>query len=220
MIGKEIDLLRNYPKTKRDLTKRLVNKSDKHREIAKRFGRDFFDGSRETGYGGFHYHERFWQPVVADIKNHFNLSSDSSLLDVGCAKGFMLLDLKKNIPNITLRGVDISEYAVHNAHPDIAECISVANCVDLPFEDDSFDVVISITTIHNLDYDGCIRALREIERVSKQNSFITVDAFNNEDERARMEAWNLTAKTILHVDDWKELFAKAGYTGDYFWFMP
>lgn len=220
MIGKEINLLKNYPKTKRDLTERFENKSDKHREIAKQFGRDFFDGTRDTGYGGFHYHERFWQPVVPDLKKHFNLSSDSSLLDVGCAKGFMLLDLKKIIPNISLRGVDISEYAVQNAHPDIAECISVANCIDLPFDDDSFDVVISITTIHNLDYDGCIRALKEIERVSKQNSFITVDAFKNEDERKRMEAWNLTAKTILHVNDWKELFDKAGYTGDYFWFMP
>ena len=220
MIGNEIDLLRNYPKTKRDLSKRLETKSPEHREIARQFGKDFFDGTRDTGYGGFHYHERFWKPVVPDFQEHFDLSGSSSLLDVGCAKGFMLADLKKNIRGIKLSGVDISEYAVQNSHPDVADTISVGSCDDLPFENNSFDVVISITTIHNLDYDGCVRSLREIERVAKQKSFITVDAYRDDDERKRMEAWNLTAKTILHVDAWKDMFMEAGYTGDYFWFMP
>ena len=90
----------------------------------------------------------------------------------------------------------------------------------MPFEDNSFDVVISVTTIHNLDYEGCIRSLKEIERVSKKGAFITVDAYRDEEEKRRMYAWNLTAKTILHVDEWRELFDKAGYTGNYYWFMP
>lgn len=220
MIGNEIDLLRNYPRTSRDVSKRLETKSPEHRKIAQQFGKEFFDGSRDTGYGGFYYNERFWQPVIPDFKSRFNLTSDSSLLDVGCAKGFMLVDLKKNFPGIKLRGIDISEYAICNAHPDVADIVSVGHCDDLQFDDNSFDVVVAITTIHNLDYNGCLRSLREIERVSKQHSFITVDAYRNDEERRRMEAWNLTAKTILHVDDWKEMFDKAGYTGDYFWFIP
>ena len=111
MIGNEIDLLRNYPKTKRDLSKRLETKSPEHREIARQFGKDFFDGTRDTGYGGFHYHERFWKPVVPDLQEHFDLSASSSLLDVGCAKGFMLHDFKKLMPGITAKGIDISNYA-------------------------------------------------------------------------------------------------------------
>ena len=91
---------------------------------------------------------------------------------------------------------------------------------ELNFENDSFDLVISITTIHNLEYDECIKALKEINRVSKKNAFITVDAYRNDEEKKRMYEWDLTAKTILHVDDWKELFDKAEYKGDYYWFMP
>lgn len=219
-MGEEIDLLRNYPKTKRDLSHRQVNKSDEHRAIARQFGKEFFDGTRDTGYGGFHYNERFWAPVIPDLISHFGLTDQSSLLDVGCAKGFMLVDLMKQIPGITVSGIDISDYAIENCHPDVKKCIAVGSCDDLPFEDDSYDVVISITTVHNLDYHGCIRALKEIERVSRDNAFITVDAYRNEQDRKRMEAWNLTAKTILHVEEWKELFDKAGYTGDYYWFMP
>ena len=216
----ELDLMRNYPKTKRDVNARVEMKSEEHRLIARQFGKEFFDGSRDTGYGGFSYNERFWQPVIPDFQSHFGLTSESSVLDVGCAKGFMLVDMKKLIPGIKVQGVDISSYAIQNAHPDVANDVSIASCDELPFEDGSFDVVISVTTIHNLDYEGCIRSLKEIERVSKIGAFITVDAYRDEEEKRRMYAWNLTAKTILHVDEWKELFDKAGYTGNYYWFMP
>ena len=219
-MGQEIDLMRNYPKSKRDLKQRVTVKTAQHRAIARQFGKEFFDGTRDTGYGGFGYSEKFWQPVIPDIQAHFNLQPESSLLDVGCAKGFMLVDLKKQIPGLTLHGVDISTYALEHGHPDVIDNLSLASCDDLPFADNSFDVVISITTVHNMDYDGCVRSLREIERVAKRGAFITVDAYRDSLEKERMEAWNLTAQTILHVDAWKELFKEAGYTGDYYWFIP
>jgi hypothetical protein len=81
-------------------------------------------------------------------------------------------------------------------------------------------VVISITTVHNLERAECARALQEIERVSRGKSFITVDAYRNDEEKDLMLAWNLTAKTVMHVDEWKAFFKEAGYTGDYYWFMP
>ena len=71
-----------------------------------------------------------------------------------------------------------------------------------------------------MDRAGVIKSLQEINRVTTQGSFITVDAYRDEEEKARMFAWNLTAKTILHVDEWKELFDEANYEGDYFWFIP
>jgi SAM-dependent methyltransferase len=219
-IGQEIDLLVNYPKAKRNVEDRGQSKTEEDRRIARQFGQEFFDGDRSRGYGGFRYMSRFWQPVIPTFQQHFGLSSASSVLDVGCAKGFMMHDMAELIPGITVKGVDVSEYAIANAIEDMRAHVQVADARKLPFPDKSFDVVISINTIHNLVRDECAQALREIERVSKGRSYVTVDAYRTEVEKTRMYAWNLTAQTILHVDEWKAFFAEVGYTGDYYWFIP
>jgi SAM-dependent methyltransferase len=219
-MGKEIDLLVNYPKAKRNIEARGQEKTEKDRLIARKFGKEFFDGDRSHGYGGFSYNSRFWTPVVPTLKEYFNLTSDSSLLDVGCAKGFMLHDIDATIQGINIKGVDVSEYAITNAIENMKKNIQVADARDLPFEDNSFDVVISINTIHNLEKNELAKALQEIERVSRGKSFITVDAYNSDEEKERMYAWNLTAKTIMSVDEWISFFSEVGYTGDYYWFTP
>ena len=219
-MGKEIDLLKNYPKAKRNLEQRLDQKSEYDREIARRFGQEFFDGDRKQGYGGFKYNPRFWKPVIPTFVDYWGLTSDSKVLDVGCAKGFMLHDLSEAIPGIELKGVDISDYAIENCIDSMKSNVEVANAKSLPFDDDSFDVVVSINTIHNLEQKECAEALREIERVASKSSFVTVDAYRNQYEKDRMYAWNLTAKTIMSVKDWIEFFNDVGYTGDYHWFIP
>ena len=219
-MGKEVDLLVNYPKANRNVKARGLEKTEKDREIARKFGKEFFDGNRSHGYGGFSYNPKFWSPVVPTLKEYFSLSSSTSLLDVGCAKGFMLNDIAKAIEGISLKGIDISEYAIANSIEDMRQNLVVANAKDLPFDDNSFDVVISINTVHNLEKDELAQALQEIERVSKDKSFITVDAYNSEAEKQRMYAWNLTAKTIMSVDEWVSFFNDVGYTGDYYWFIP
>jgi SAM-dependent methyltransferase len=219
-MGKEIDLLANYPKAKRDVEARGLEKTEKDREIARKFGKEFFDGERSHGYGGFYYNPRFWSPVVPTLKDYFALSSESSLLDIGCGKGFMLYDISKEIPGISIKGIDVSEYAITNSIKDIQSDLQVADARILPFEDNSFDVVISINTIHNLEKEDLALALSEIERVSKGKSFITVDAYTSDEEKERMYAWNLTAKTIMSVDEWVAFFNDVGYTGDYYWFIP
>ena len=219
-MGREIDLLINYPKSKRNVDERGAEKSEEDRSIARKFGKEFFDGDRRHGYGGFSYQSRFWQPVIPTFQEHFGLNSESSVLDVGCAKGFMLHDMAELIPGIAVRGIDVSEYAIANGIEDVKPYIQVADARYLPFEDDSFDVTISINTIHNLEQEDCAQALQEIERVSRKGAFITVDAYRDEAEKERMFAWNLTAKTIMHVEEWKVFFNDVGYTGDYYWFVP
>ena len=219
-MGIEIDLMANYPKPNRDVSGRAESKSDNDRALARKFGKEFFDGDRSHGYGGFSYNSRFWEPVVPTFKDHWDMQPGNSLLDVGCAKGFMMYDFHRLIPGLAVEGIDISDYAIENGMEEMKPYLKVASADDLPYEDNSFDYTISITTVHNFDTDGVIKALQELERVSRKGSFITVDAYTNNDEKQRMHAWNLTAKTILHVDEWKELFDEAGYTGDYFWFMP
>jgi len=219
-MGKEIDLLEHYPKAKRNLDARAAEKTEADREIARRFNKDFFDGDRRHGYGGFSYMPRFWQPVIPTFQNHWKLNESSSVLDVGCAKGFMIYDMSQLIPGITVKGIDVSQYAIDNAIETMRPHVQVANATALPFADKSFDIVISINTIHNLDRGCCAQALREIERVARSGSFISVDAYRNDEEKERMYAWNLTAKTIMSVDEWVVFFKEVGYTGDYYWFIP
>ncbi|WP_417552497.1 class I SAM-dependent methyltransferase [Marinomonas fungiae] len=219
-MGQEIDLMANYPRSKRNVDARGQEKTEADRAIARQFGEAFFDGERSTGYGGFHYNERFWTPVIPTFQEHFGLDSNSSVLDVGCAKGFMLYDMQRLIPGIQLAGVDVSEYAIQHAKEEVKDLVAVGDARKLPYEDNSFDVVISVTTLHNLEVDELAVALQEVERVARKGSFITLDAYRNDEEKARMEAWNLTAKTMMHVDEWKAFFKKVGYTGDYYWFIP
>ncbi len=219
-MGNEIDLLVNYPRTKRDVNQRAKEKTEEDRIIARQFGKEFFDGDRKHGYGGFSYHPRFWQPVMPTLTEHFELTSTDKLLDIGCAKGFMLYDLVQSIPGMQCFGIDISEYAIKQSLFHVKPNLMVATAEALPFPDKSFDVIISVTTLHNLEKPRLIQALKEIERVKIRGSFITVDAYHNDQEKARMEDWNLTARTVLHVNEWLELFDKAGYTGDFYWFTP
>lgn len=216
-MGEELNLMRLYPQSKGRLSER-PEITDDDRRISREFGFDYFDGDRRYGYGGFSYHPRFWSETVRLISEHYGLSERSSLLDIGCAKGFMLADFREYLPNVKLRGVDISAYAIERAYSTVRSDICLGDARDLPFGDNEFDLVLSINTLHNLDRLGVIDALREIERVSRGSAFIMVDGWRSEQERSNMEAWVLTAKTMLHTDSWLQIFEEASYTGDYcFW---
>ena len=178
-MGMEVDLLANYPRAKRNLDARSQEKTAEDRYVARLFGKEFFDGDRRVGYGGFTYDPRFWQPVVPTFQKHYGLTGESSLLDVGCAKGFMLKDFVEAIPGMTVAGIDVSDYAVANAVEGMEHFVQVADARDLPFEDDSFDLVVSVNTIHNLERVEVVDSLREIQRVSSRWSFVVVDAYRD-----------------------------------------
>ena len=216
----EIDLLADYPKAKRDVDKRGLAKTEEDRRISRLFAEQYFDGDRRYGYGGYRYDARFWGPVVPAFHERYKLGAGSTVLDVGCGKGFMMHDLARLIPGIKIQGIDISEYAVANAIEDMKPFIRLANAKHLPFADKSFDLVISFNTVHNLAPEECKQALAEIQRVSRKHAFVTVDAYRTPEEKKRMDAWNLTALTYMHVDEWKALFKEVGYTGDFYWFIP
>jgi SAM-dependent methyltransferase len=215
----EVNLLDRYPRSERPIEERARTVTAEHRRIARQFGEQYFDGDRLHGYGGYRYHPRFWRETVVRFRDYYGLAPDAAVLDVGCAKGFMLHEFRQLMPRLRIAGIDISPYAVEHAIETVRPCLRVGNAKQLPFEDDSFDLVISINTVHNLPLEECKQALREIERVSRAHSFVTVDAWRNEQERRRMLMWNLTALTYMHVDDWKALFDEVGYTGDYYWFI-
>ena len=216
--GHEVNLLDLYPRSSRPIEERGRAITEEHRRVARQFGQEYFDRDRLTGYGGYHYHPRFWQATVRRIRDHYRLAGDGRVLDVGCAKGFMLHDFKQLMPRLTVAGLDISTYAYEHAIETVKPFLRVGNATALPWPAAAFDLVISINTIHNLPLEECERALREIQRVSRTHAFVTVDAWRTDAERERLMQWNVTALTYMHVDAWKKLFDEVGYTGDYYWF--
>lgn len=211
----EVNLLKTYPKSVRDIAQRVKDK-DANRAVALKFGFEYFDGGREQGYGGYRYDGR-WIPIAHTFVEHFGLKPGGKVLDVGCAKGFLVKDLADVCPGLEVYGLDISHYALTHAHRDVAGRVLCGSCDMLPFDDRSFDTVICINTIHNLEPARCATAIRELQRVSKGQGFIQVDAYRSAAERQVFEDWMLTAKTYYMPEAWEALFASCGYSGDYFW---
>jgi ubiquinone/menaquinone biosynthesis C-methylase UbiE len=214
----EIDLLVDYPKIRRDTKERLSGKTPERVSLAKKFGWEFFD-MKGVCYDGYIYDGR-WKPIVKKFIDYYKLKPNDRVLDLGCAKAYLLYDLIKEQPRLNITGIDISRYAIGCAPPEVQHFLMTADAKDLSmFSDNWFDLTICINTIHNLKEKECRQAVREIQRVSKQ-SYIVVDAYRTEEEKERVFDWILTAETVLSVDEWKQLFKEENYTGDYFWFIP
>ena len=212
----EVNLLARLPQTRRNIAQRNQAQTPENIEIARQYGELYFDGPREVGYGGYRYDGR-WVPIAEDIVRHFHLKADDRVLDVGCAKGFLVKDLMKVCPDLEAFGLDISEYALMHCEPEVVGRLHLGSADRLPFPSNSFSAVISINTIHNLDRDSAIQAVREVERLAPGHGFIQVDSYRTPKERELFLSWVLTAKFHDYPDGWIKLFQEAGYTGDWYW---
>jgi ubiquinone/menaquinone biosynthesis C-methylase UbiE len=211
----EVNLLNSLPKIVRDVAARRANK-DANRSLALKFDVEYFDGPREQGYGGYHYDGR-WVAVARNIINHFRLKPGDRVLDIGCAKGYLVNDLMGALPGLEVWGLDISHYALTHCHVGAARRLVQGSADALPFPDNCFRLALSINTVHNLDRHACIAALREMTRVAPGGGFVQVDAYRTADEKRIFEDWMLTARTYCTPDEWRQLFSEAGYSGDSYW---
>lgn len=210
----EVNLLRSLPQSKRNVEMRADGKDPEVVRISREYGEMYFDGPRDYGYGGYRYDGR-WVPVATDIINHFSLKPGDRLLDVGCAKGFLVKDLVDQ--GIDAIGVDISNYALENAMPEVRDRLQIASAEKLPFDDDSFACVLSLNTVHNLKRPLCVQAMQEIQRLSGGQAFVQVDSYKTPEQKRIFESWVLTAEFHDYPEGWVKLFDEAGYTGDYYW---
>lgn len=213
-----IDFISSLHKaTKRDYLAR-VNDPEfpkaKAAQLAKPWGYDYWDGDRRICYGGYKYMEGRWAPVAKAMIEHYGLKAGDKILDIGCGKGFQLVEFKKALGTLELHGLDISEYALQNAHEDVASCIQIGNATNLPWPDKYFDFVFSITTFHNLYNFDLDKALREMERVGKQK-YMCAESYRNEEEKVNLLYWQVTCEAFCTPDEWEWWFKQTGYTGDH-----
>ena len=166
-------------------------------------------------FRGAHKYDGRWEVVAKDLIEEYNLKDECKILDVGCGKGFLLYEFKKLLPNAKLVGFDISKYALENAKEEIKENLFIHKAEDFyPFGDNEFDLVISLTTLHNLKIYDLKRALQEIERVGK-NGYIVVESYRDDKELFNLECWALTCESFFRPEEWIWLFNEFGYRGDY-----
>jgi ubiquinone/menaquinone biosynthesis C-methylase UbiE len=214
----EINLLRAFPRKKRNIEKRATAKTEEIIALSREYGEAYFDGPREVGYGGYRYDGR-WVPIAKDMIDHWNLKPGDRILDLGCAKGFLVKDFMIAMPGIEAFGTDISEYAMMHCEPEVIGRLQKHDLNDpLLFPDDSFDAVICLNTLHNLKRTNLVNALREIQRVTRDNkAYIQVDSYRTPEEKEIFEDWVLTAYTFGYPNEWIEIFDEANYKGDYYW---
>lgn len=182
--------------------------------LAKKWGYDYWDGDRRVNYGGYKYIPGRWAPVAKLLIDHYRLKPGSKILDVGCGKGFQMFELTQVLPGIAVRGLDISSYAIENAHPAVRSLIDLGTAAVLPYADQEFDLVISINTLHNLSNSDLESALKEIQRVGK-SKYICVESYRTEEEKANLLYWQVTCEQFNSPQDWEWWFRLSAYTGDH-----
>jgi SAM-dependent methyltransferase len=215
-LGRRIDFTQAlHSSTPRDYVARVVE-HDKAEcaAVAQRFDHDYWDGDRRYGYGGYTYDGR-WLPVAQAMASHYGLAAGDRVLDVGCGKGFLLHELTRAVPGLDVSGLDVSAYAIEHAKEEVAPRLTVGSAAALPFADGAFDLVISLGTLHNCGIGDLFAALREIERVGRGKSYVMVESYRDEREKANLLYWQLTCRSFFSVEDWEWIYAQAGYRGDY-----
>ncbi|MDC0647871.1 methyltransferase domain-containing protein [Candidatus Pelagibacter sp.] len=199
----------------RDYFSRMNSSKPEIMKKAKKYDFSYWDGKRSEGYGGYKYMEGYWRPLAKKLINTYKLTNKSSLLDIGCGKGFLLYEIKKILPKLKIIGFDISKYAIKNSHPKIKKYLSPIKAQDkYPLKKKSIDLVISLGTLHNLNIYELSKAFFEINRVAKK-SYIWVESYRNEVELCNLQCWAFTCKSFYDPSSWKWIFKKFNYKGDY-----
>ena len=216
---KEISFFKNFFNRKKSRQKILKNFSKKR--IKKfyikdyiNFGKTYFDSSSVgIGYGGYNYDGRF-KKVVKQMINFFNLKKNYKFLEIGCAKGYLLVEFYKYGLNVV--GLDKSEYAKKNCHKLLRKYIFNFNIEKkLNFKDQHFDLIICKEVFPHIFPSKINRLMKEIVRVSKkpQNIYLCIQTFKKEKDRLLFKKWDLTHKSNYSKKEWNTIFEKNKFKG-------
>jgi len=211
---REYDALKGYPAPAK---KRYVGphyRTIENKIVASYRNREYYDGDRINGYGGFKYDGR-WIPIARNMYREYGLSKGNTILQLGCEKGFLLHDFRQQYPSLRVYGTEISAYALEHTMTEIKPFVQKTPFTKLPFETNKFDLVIAIGVVYTLNLADALKCLKEIGRVGKGKSFITLAAYRTEEERKLFEWWSLLGTTILHENEWLDILKHVEYKGDY-----
>ncbi len=204
-----------HTSTKRNYLERMMNKKIYSMKIAKKYGKDYWDGNRSYGYGGYKFIKGYWTNMANKLIKDYKLSQNSKILDIGCGKGYLLYEIKKIIPSIKIVGIDISKYAIKNSKKEIKKYLFVKKAqVKLKYKKDYFDLVISMGCLHNLFLYDLKKAITTINYIAKK-SYIMVESYRSNKELFNLQCWALTCNSFFSKKEWLSIFKENNYIGDY-----
>jgi SAM-dependent methyltransferase len=214
-LGEEVNIITPlHTRTSRDYIARMTGDKAHCSAVARRYGRDYWDGDRRYGYGGYRYDGR-WEAVAHRLVERYALPENARILDAGCGKAHLLYEFSRILPRAEIAGFDISRYAIENAPEEIRDRLFIHRAEDpFPFPDKHFDLVFSLMTLHNLELDSLLRALAEIERTGRRG-YAAAESYRSVEELFNLQCWALTCESFFRPEEWKTVFGLAGYTGDY-----
>ncbi len=178
-----------------------------------KFGFDYWDNSNiPVGGQGYRYDERYFD-TAKKIIEHYKLKPNSKILEIGCSKGFLLVEFHRL--NMDVTGCDLSEYAVANAHEAIKNKILLQPVHELVFPDNYFDLVLGKEILPHIPGELLDASMKNIMRIGKENFFFEIQCGESKTELQHMKEWDATHKIIETPLWWRNYFKNIGYKGDY-----
>lgn len=206
-----------HTSTERDYFQRMSKDKPSQMDVAAQFEKDYWDGDRSHGYGGYTYDGR-WKSFAIKLIEEYKLDNHSSVIDLGCGKAFLLYELTQLLPGITVHGIDISNHAIHDCKEDMSNYLRKADLnnpeIFEAYKDQQYDLAISLMTFHNLELPELETAIKETKRISKK-SYIAVESYRNWTELSHLQCWALTCKSFFSPRGWEHIFKKCEFDRDY-----
>ena len=181
----EIELLRSFPKSNRNLKARASAKNPDVIAKSKEFGELYFDGPREYGYGGYRYegagfrwrgHGRAFRPQAGRPRARHRLRQRFS------GQGF-----HEGLPGIEAFGLDISEYALMHCEPEVVGRLHLGTA-QVAVSGQQLRPRSRSTSIHNLERAELHRgAAGDCSAYRGGRAFIQVDSYRTPEQKAMFE---------------------------------
>jgi SAM-dependent methyltransferase len=168
----------------------------------------YFEGGDKSNYGGYSEASSpfaLHADTIERLLAHYSLHGP--VLDVGCAKGYLVWELRRR--GVDAWGVDWSEYAVARADDDVRPYLSHASATSLPYPDQHFAAVVSFDVLEHLDRPTAELALKECARVSERQL--------HQINTGRLEEWRFDGDAShclkLPLDQWQGIARGLGLSG-------
>lgn len=118
----------------------------------------------------FNFQVKYYKKILEKTKSHTDLSKYKTALDIGCGTGaycYVLNDIGLNVVGVDTADGMIKQARKNLIHTDV-KIVKIDPHIRLPFEDNSFDIVISSYVVHGLKQEERIKLYKEAKRISKE----------------------------------------------------